>query len=149
MRAHDIAGEIVRPGVPTPTVELAARALGVRPDQVLKSILFLAGDRPVLAVACGTQRIEKSAIAGKYGISRKRVRLATAEELIALSGYQAGGMPPFGHSQALPTLIDSRAAALQTAYAGGGDESAMLRFKPAEILRVSPACIVPLTSDSA
>ena len=108
MHAHDIPGEILHLSVPTPTVETAAQAVGTSVDQIIKSILFLVDEQPVLAIACGLPSIQRRAIADLYGVGKKRVKLAAAETVLEISGYEVGAMPPFGHRQPLVTLIDTR-----------------------------------------
>jgi prolyl-tRNA editing enzyme YbaK/EbsC (Cys-tRNA(Pro) deacylase) len=150
MNSHGIAGEILRPGVPTPTVESAARALGVPVEQIVKSILCVVKDggdpKYVLAIACGTAYVDRHLIAAHFGVGHKRVRLAFPEEVLAVSGYAVGAMPPFGHRQPLPTLIDRRVLDLPVVYAGGGDENAMLRLDPREIARITEAGVIDLTA---
>ena len=56
----------------------------------------------------------------------------------------AGAVPPFGHKQPLPTLLDPGILSLPVLYAGGGDLNAMLRIAPAELQRMTAAQIVPV-----
>jgi prolyl-tRNA editing enzyme YbaK/EbsC (Cys-tRNA(Pro) deacylase) len=130
--------------VPTPTVEAAAVAVSAMPEQIIKSILFLVNDQPVLAVACGKSAINRRAIAELYGVGKKRVKLAAPEKVLDISGYEVGAMPPFGHCQPLTTLIDPRVLESPAAYAGGGAENALVRLNPQEILRVTGAKILDL-----
>jgi len=149
MTARGIPGEILHLSVPTPTVETAAQALGVQPEQIVKSILFLvevAHSSPVLAIACGPAYIERRLIAARFGVGRKRVRLASPEEVLAISGYEVGAMPPFGHRQPLPTLLDRRVLGLPAAYAGGGEENAIVRLAPGDIARFTSAAVMDLTA---
>ncbi len=144
MRLHDIAGEFVHPGAPTPTVETAAQAMGTRVDQILKSILFLVDEHPILAIACGLANIERRAIADVFGVGKKRVKLASRELVLAITGYEVGAMPPFGHRQPLETLMEGRILEYNEVYAGGGAENALLRLDPHEILRVTSARVMSL-----
>ena len=48
---HGIAAELIPMRVATPTVPAAAAALGVEVGQIIKSLLFLVRDAPVLAIA--------------------------------------------------------------------------------------------------
>jgi prolyl-tRNA editing enzyme YbaK/EbsC (Cys-tRNA(Pro) deacylase) len=144
IRAQNISAEIVRLDVPTPTVETAAQAVGTRVDQIIKSILFLAEDHPVLAIACGLSNIQRRAIADLYGIGKKRVKLATPEMVLEISGYEVGAMPPFGHRQPLNTIIDQRVLDFTETYAGGGAENVLLHLDPHEILRVTGARVIDL-----
>lgn len=144
MQAHAVSGEILKLSVPTPTVEAAAQAVNAKPDQIIKSILFLVEQRPVLAIACGTSNIARRAIADVFGVGKKKVKLATPEMVLEISGYEVGAMPPFGHRQPLTTLIDRRVLEMPEAYAGGGAENALLRLNPQEIRRVAQAQVLDL-----
>lgn len=142
--------ELVFPGRPTPTVRDAAAALGVEPAAILKSLVFLAGrdegESPVLVIAAGEARIAYPKLAGVLELSRRRVRLASAEETLALSGYAAGGVPPFAHRSPLPTLVDNVSVPAEgTVYGGGGSDRALIRLDVATLFEVTAARAVPLT----
>lgn len=143
---HRIEAELVAPGVPMPTVPLAAAAIGVREEQILKSLLFAGQDgRLVLAIACGTARLDRARLARAAGLERPR--LATTSTVLAATGYPAGGVPPIGHVTPLPVVMDWRAAALDIAYGGGGAEELLLRIRPAEILRLTGGSVADLVGD--
>lgn len=144
MKEHDIEGEIVHLDVPTPTVEAAAQAVGTHPDQIVKSVLFTVRDDRVLAIACGTQLIERRVIAGLCNVGRKRVRLANAKIVLETTGYPVGTVPPFGHPQPIQTLIDPQVLEHREVYAGGGAHNALLRLKSQDILRITGAEIIDL-----
>jgi len=57
-----------------------------------------------------------------------------------------GTMPPFGHKSRLRTLIDAGVLAQPEVYAGGGAIDALLRIAPAEIVRVTKAETVNVSS---
>lgn len=144
LHTHAIAGEILHLTVPTPTVETAAQAVGAHPDQIVKSVLFLIDDQPVLAVAYGLAHIERRPIADRFQVGRKRVKLADAETVLRFTGYPAGAVPPFGHPQPLPTLLDPGVLQYEQVYAGGGAGNALVRVASREILRVTGAELVRL-----
>jgi len=144
MQEHNIPGEILHLSVPTPTVETAAQAVGTTVDQIIKSILFIVDDQPVLAIACGLPSINRRAIADVYEVGKKRIKLAAPETVLDISGYEVGAMPPFGHRQPLTTLIDRRVLEFTDAYAGGGAENAIVHLHPQDILRVTGAQVLDL-----
>jgi len=144
MQDLSIRGEILKLDVPTPTVETAAQAVHARPEQIIKSILFLVDDQPVLAIACGLSNIGRRAIADLYGVGKKRVKLAPPDKVVEISGYEVGAMPPFGHRHPIITLMDRKVLDLHEAYAGGGAEDTLVRLDPHEILRVSGAKVLDL-----
>lgn len=136
---HGIAAELAPMTVETPTVTAAAAALGVEPGQIIKSLLFLVRDAPVLVIASGDAAVDRRPIAERFGVGKKQVKLADAETVLRLTGYPAGGVPPFGHPAALPTLLDRRVLAWDAIYGGGGDDHTLLRVAPGELARVTGA----------
>ena len=143
---HGVAAEIIRLPDHTPTVETAAQALGVSVEQIGKSILFLADGSPVLVIANGVSRIDYKRLADYFGLSRKRIKMANADEVLEIAGYAVGAMPPFGHKTPLRTLIDSRVFDQPVIFAGGGDLNALLHITPTEILRVTAGEQVEVTT---
>jgi prolyl-tRNA editing enzyme YbaK/EbsC (Cys-tRNA(Pro) deacylase) len=144
MQAHAIPGEIMRLDVPTPTVESAALAVGTQADQIIKSILFVVDDQPVLAIACGLSNIDRRAIANLYSVGKKRVKLASPETVLEISGYEVGAMPPFGHQQPINTLIDRKVLNYSDAYAGGGAENVLVHLNPHDLLRATSAVVLDM-----
>jgi len=143
LRANGVAGEMVPVAEHTPTVEAAAQVMGVSVEQIVKSVLFLleapgAEAQAVLAVlavlviANGLGRVDDKRVAAHTGVAR-------AAEVLALTGYPVGAVPPLGHATRLRILIDPAVLAQPEVYAGGGAIDALLRIKPAEIVGVTGA----------
>lgn len=141
-----IDATLVQPDQETPTVALAALALGCQTEQIVKSVLFLLRDGqrvdPVLVITNGTSQIDFRKLADLFQIGRKRIRLAPADEVLARTGYPAGGVPPFGFPEPAPTYIDHRVFDQPVVFGGGGDDRTMLRITPAELLRVTRGQVV-------
>lgn len=129
-----------RLSVPTPTVADAAAAVGTEPGRIVKSLVFLADGEPLLVIAAGESKVAYPLLAEVLGISRKRLRFATADEALAVTGYRVGAMPPFGHRIQLPTLIDARTVPdAGTVFAGGGSVSALLELDAGDLQEVTSA----------
>lgn len=143
MAERGIAGELVRPGEPTPTVEAAATALGVTPEQVVKSLLFLVDGNPYLVIVRGTARVNTKKLLN--GIGGRKGRIATREEVERITGFPVGGTPPFGHRTTLPVFIDRGVLDLEEVYAGGGDTDVMLRIRSADLLQASSGRVADVT----
>jgi len=141
-----VPARLLRPGVPTPTVPEAAAAVGVRPDQVLKSLVLFVDGEPCLVIAAGPDRLSYPRMAAAFGTSRRRVRMASADEALSLTGYVVGAMPPFGHRRALPTWVDrDRVPPGRLVVAGGGARDALLELQTDDLLRATAARAAPLT----
>jgi prolyl-tRNA editing enzyme YbaK/EbsC (Cys-tRNA(Pro) deacylase) len=139
---HQIDATILPMAEHTPTVPDAARALGVEPEQIIKSLVFLVRDEPLLVINNGLAKVDRRKVAERLEVGQKRVKFASAERALAITGYIVGSMPPFGHRQKLRTFVDLAVTRLNPIFGGGGDIDAMLRLTPAELLRVSGADVL-------
>jgi prolyl-tRNA editing enzyme YbaK/EbsC (Cys-tRNA(Pro) deacylase) len=146
IREHDIAAELLPMPVETPTVPAAAAALGVQPAQIVKSLLFLVRDAPVLVIACGDTPVDRRALADRFGVGKKQIKLADAETVLMQTGYAVGGVPPFGHRLAAPVLLDRAVGHWDLIYGGGGDDRTLLRVAPDELARITGAEWIDLGS---
>lgn len=93
------------------TADLAAAALNVEAGQIVKSLVFLRHDEPVLVLCAGDRRVD----ADRLGLSPAppdRVRDAT--------GFSIGGVPPLGHDVALETIIDESLRRFSIVWAAAG-----------------------------
>lgn len=147
IRDNNITARLVFLKDKTPTVEMAAEAVGVRPEQIVKSVLFvlkLGEDelQPLLVVANGSSRISYKRLANYLGLSRRQVRMAKPEQVKALTGYKVGAVPPFGHLRPLPTLIDENVLQQDEIYGGGGAINALVYLTTEELVRVVEAQVV-------
>ena len=79
---NGIEAEVIRLDAPTPTVETAAEVVGVSPDQIVKSLLFLIEEHPVLVIASGLGRIDRRLLAKHFGISRRKTHFADADTVL-------------------------------------------------------------------
>ena len=136
-----ITASIIYLEQPTKTVMDAAAALAARPEQIVKSVLFLANEEPVLAITNGLSRIQYKVLADFLGISRRRLKMADAAQVLAITGYVVGSVPPFGHRQPIRVVVDAAVHQLPYAhiYAGGGETNALLQIAPAELGRAIQA----------
>lgn len=133
---HHIEAEILHLTADTPTVADAARVMGVQPEQIIKSVLFLADEQPVLVIGNGLNRINYKKLADHLGVSRRRVKTADSDEVLTITGYVAGSVPPFGHVQPLRTILDTAVLEQTDIYGGGGEIHALMCLKTAELQRV-------------
>ena len=143
MAERGIAGELISPGGTTPTVEQAAAALGVRPEQVVKSLLFLVDGNPCLVIVRGTSRVKTGKLLKV--LAAREARLATKSEVEEITGFPVGGTPPFGHRVLLSVLIDRGVLEVEEVYAGGGDTDVMLRIRASDLLQATRGSVMDIT----
>src|SRR2546423_5897482 len=97
----------------TRTAQEAADAVGVELGQIVKSLVFVAADGPVLCLCAGDRRVD----VGKLG---EGARQAKPDEVRAATGFAIGGVPPVGHEQPVRTVVDASLRRVQTGWCAGG-----------------------------
>ncbi|MCF8080255.1 MAG: YbaK/EbsC family protein [Desulfobacterales bacterium] len=140
-----IAAKIISLPVHTATVAAAADALGVAEDQIIKSLVFRIDEAPLLVINNGLTRVDRKKVAAIMGVGRKRVKFASPEQALAITGYGVGAMPPFGHRTRLRTVVDAAVMELDEIYGGGGSIDAMMRLTPDELMRITAAQVVEIS----
>ena len=140
-----IAAQILHLDVDTPTVADAAVSLNVAPKQIIKSVLFVADGEPVMVIASGLARLDRKALADFLGVSRRRVKIASAEQVLAHTGYVAGSVPPFGYKQPIETVVETAVTQLSgQIYGGGGEIHALMQLTVGELCRVVGSSVATL-----
>ena len=145
-----ISAELVHLPTTVLTVEMAAQAVGCRHEQICKTILFMVKNgEPLLVIANGLARINYKKLADYLGVGRKRLRLATAEQVVDLLGYPVGTVPPFGHLTRVRTVLEAGVPALDELYAGGGGVQSLIKITVPELQRVVGDTVVSLAKFEA
>ena len=129
--------EIRRFSASTRTANDAAREIGVEVGRIVKSLVFLAGDRPIVVLCCGDRRVSEDRLREVIGVDD--VRRTTADEAKRFTGYAIGGVPPFAHETACETLIDEDMSRFETVWAAAGLPDAVFEIAVADLRRLADA----------
>jgi prolyl-tRNA editing enzyme YbaK/EbsC (Cys-tRNA(Pro) deacylase) len=122
----------------TRTAQDAAAAIGCSVGQIVKSLVFVRGDEPVLVLCSGANTVD----AERLGLAK-----ADADLVRRATGFAIGGVPPYGHPGRLETLVDEDLLAYDEIWAAAGTPRSVFPLTPPELLersggtvaRVSPA----------
>lgn len=129
----------------TATSQMAADEIGCQLGQIAKSILFLIEGAPVMVIASGDQRIDDRKLAALFGVSRKKVRTATAEDCIEITGYAPGGVPPLGHRRSdIRIFIEDSLGRYETIYAAAGAHNAIMPMAFTALCSLSKGAVADL-----
>jgi prolyl-tRNA editing enzyme YbaK/EbsC (Cys-tRNA(Pro) deacylase) len=101
----------------TKTSADAAAAIGCELSAITKSMVFMAGDDPVIVLMPGDLRVDTDKLTALTGEVARR---ASLEEARSHTGFAAGGTPPFGHPLPITTYADLRLRRHQELWAAGG-----------------------------
>lgn len=111
----------------TATVEHAARALGVEPARIAKTLAVRAGDLVFLLVTRGDARLDNAKSKARFGA---RPRMLAAEETLALTGHPVGGVCPFGLATPLPIFCDVSLQPFETVFPAAGSLTSSVEVAP-------------------
>lgn len=119
------------------TAALAAAALGVEVGQIVKSLVFLRGEDPVLILCAGDRRVD----AERLGLSP-----APAERVRAVTGFSIGGIPPLGHDTELATTIDESLRRFEVVWAAAGTPHDVFAVRTAALIAAIPDARLAIVS---
>jgi len=134
-RAHGLELDVHEFPAGTPTAADAANAVGCDVEQIVKSLLFMADDRPVLVLTSGRNRVDIGKVGKQLGAGE--VRKADANQARAATGYAIGGTPPFGHPSPLDVLIDQDLTGFDQVWAAAGTPRHVFPISPPDLVRAS------------
>jgi prolyl-tRNA editing enzyme YbaK/EbsC (Cys-tRNA(Pro) deacylase) len=125
----------------TRTATDAAQAVGCEIGQIVKSLVFLAAGRPVVALVSGANRLDETRLAAVAG---EPVAKADAETARAATGYAIGGVPPFGHATEVPVYMDRDLLAHPVVWAAAGRPDSVFEIAPDRLRELSHAVVLDL-----
>jgi Cys-tRNA(Pro) deacylase len=131
----------------TRTAADAARAVGCEVAQIVKSLVFMADDRPVIALVSGANRVDLDKLAAASGTTS--ARRADGDEARAATGYAIGGVPPFGHASGTTILVDRDLERHEVVWAAAGLPDAVFEVSPSDLVRASGGTVVDLAASPA
>jgi prolyl-tRNA editing enzyme YbaK/EbsC (Cys-tRNA(Pro) deacylase) len=119
------------------TVEDASRAVGVRPEEILKSLVLLADDKPILVLMSGPNKVDIKKI--KRMLGARKVKMADPGYVYEYTGYRIGGVPPVGYPEKPKAFIDEDVFLYDTLWAAAGSEHSFFPVGPLELARLASA----------
>ena len=88
--------EVIEHSHSTRTAQEAADAVGCELGQIVKSLVFRSGQRPLLFLVSGKNQLNVNKVAEELGI---KIEKADADFAREQTGYPIGGVPPVAHDQ--------------------------------------------------
>lgn len=125
----------------TRTATDAAHAIGCEVAQIVKSLVFVAGGRPVVALVSGVNRLDEKRLASAAG---EPVVKADPETARAATGFAIGGVPPFGHATEVPVFMDRDLLAHSVLWAAAGRPDSVFEISPERLRELSRATVADL-----
>lgn len=122
----------------------AARAIGCEVGQIVKSLVFVAGESPVIALVSGGDRVDVERVGQLIGAAA--VRRADGDEARAATGFTIGGIPPFGHASRLTVFVDRGLMGHEVVWAAAGRPDAVFSIRPDDLVRASGGLVADIAA---
>jgi len=120
--------------------EAAARDIGVDEHVVIKTLVMETGDRePLIVLMHGDRQVSTKALARQIGV--KTVKPSSPKDAERLTGYQIGGISPFGLKRKLPVYVEETIMDFPQLVINGGRRGFLLELTPQvliDLLNLTP-----------
>ncbi|WP_324668574.1 YbaK/EbsC family protein [Geochorda subterranea] len=141
LRERGVDFELRRLGASTRTAREAAAAVGCEVGRIVKSLVFVAGDEPVVVLASGAHRVDLGRLEAVLGVPARPASPAQAE---AATGFPVGAIPPVGHARPLRVVMDEALLAYPQVWAAAGTAQALFAADPRELRRATRARVAAI-----
>ncbi len=136
--------EVIVTEASSATVQLAAAAHGVEPDQIAKSICLRAGDETMIVVMAGTARLDNKKFRDLF---TAKPRMLGGEEVVDITGHPIGGVCPFGLASALPVYCDMSLRRFDEVVPAAGATNSAVRISPVRMAELTGAVWIDVAQD--
>jgi len=117
-----------------------ALALGVSPDDVVKTIVLDTPSGHALAVIPGSRRLDIRA--AERAVDAKHVRMATEREIEkGFPTYELGAVPPLGSLVGAPTYVDPEVMRHDTLVFAAGTQTESVKVRSEDLFRSEPMTV--------
>ena len=109
----------------TATVELAAKAHGVAPALIAKTMAFGLKDRNILIVARGDARIDNRKFNDFF---HEKATMLSPEKVLEATGHAVGGVCPFGLKNPMDIYLDVSMKEFEVVYPAAGSANSAVKI---------------------
>ena len=144
----NIPHQVFRHQIPVDSFERAAADRNQRHEQVVRSILFqVRPEEFVMVLMAGREQVDWKKL--RQLVGRSRIRMATEDEVLTVTGFRVGTVSPFGLKNQVRVLIDASVLKEEEISTGSGVAGVAIIMKSTDLrLALRGAEIVSLTEQS-
>jgi Ala-tRNA(Pro) deacylase len=135
----------VLPHARTESALAEAEALGLASTDVAKTLVVSTPEGYVRAVLPASERIDFRKLREVRGGARKKVHLASEDDLARdYPEFDLGAVPPIGGARRDPVVVDSRLAERESVVVEAGSHEESVRIETADLLRLTDAVVADI-----
>lgn len=136
-KQYNVENNVMEHELSSATVELAAKAVGVIPARIAKTLSFKnkEGDSAILIVTAGDAKIDNKKFKQEFGYKAK---MLTPEEVLEYIGHEIGGVCPFAiKNNKVKVYLDISMKRFHTVYPAAGSSNSSIELTCDELERFS------------
>lgn len=126
--------KIIETNLSTATVELAAKAHGVAPALIAKTMSFGLKDREILIVTKGDARIDNRKFKDCF---HEKASMLDYDRVLEVTGHPVGGVCPFGLKNPLDIYLDISMKEFEYVYPAAGSANSAVKIAPDRLQEVT------------
>ena len=132
LKQKEIPFEVVTHDHEEKGVEFAARSVGFPVERTIKTLVVDLGPKKYAFVLMpGDKQLDLKHLA--HACAVKKAAMVDADTARRLTGYQVGGISPFGSKQRLPVAMEESLLAFDRVLINAGQRGVMLMMSPGDI----------------
>ena len=120
------------------TVDMAAKAAGVIPARIVKTLSFKSDDGCILICTSGDTKIDNKKFKDFFFIKAK---MLTPDEVVEYTGHVIGGVCPFGiENSCVRIFCDESIKRFKSVFPAAGSSNSAIELTPDELFVLSNSC---------
>lgn len=136
--------EVIEFEISTATVELAARALGVEPGRIAKTMALRLKESDILILAKGDVKLDNRKFKDQFGEKAKFIGL---EDVEVATGHPVGGVCPFGLTKPLQIYLDQSLQVFDYVFPAGGGPNTAVKIDVDSLQKITAAPFIDVCTE--
>ena len=133
-KKYGIENRIQEFSVSSATVELAAQALGCKPERIAKSMSFKTKDKCIIVVTAGDVKVDNAKYKARFDV---KATMLSPEELPNCIGHEMGGICPFAIKDGVDVYLDESLKRFDTIFPACGSANSAIELTIDELEKYS------------
>ncbi|MBD8836840.1 YbaK/EbsC family protein [Paenibacillus sp. FSL K6-4396] len=124
-KQYGMDSQIIEFEVSSATVDLAATALGCKPEKIAKTLSFIVNGQAVLVVAAGDAKVDNKKFKEYF---KTKAKMLSPDEAIDMVGHAIGGVCPFAIKNDVSVYLDISLKRFDTIYPACGSSNSAIEL---------------------
>ncbi len=134
LQKYGLENNIMEFSVSSATVEEAAKAINCKEEEIVKTLAFIVGEKPILIATTGDSKIDNSKFKKEFNVKAKMIPFEDVEKLV---GHAVGGVCPFGIKENVDVYLDDSIKRFKIIYPACGSSNSAVKLTVEELEKAS------------